>query len=81
MYNQLPRETRRYVPRFYATLMIVEDPQSFGIELPEPLPPLEDWTTVTINRSLKLESLEKELESASACLSSGPGCVHSTAHT
>ncbi len=61
MYNQLPRETRRYVPRFYATLMIVEDPVSFGIELPEPLPPLEDWTTVTVNRSLKLESLEKEL--------------------
>ncbi len=61
MYTQLPRETRRYVPRFYATIMIVEDPVSYGIELPEPLPPLEDWTNININRSLKLESLEKEL--------------------
>jgi len=38
VFEQLPRETARYVPRFLATLLIVRDPQQFGFELPEPLP-------------------------------------------
>jgi membrane-bound lytic murein transglycosylase D len=40
--------------------MIVEDPESYGIELPETLPPLKAWSTVTVERSVKLADLEKE---------------------
>ncbi|MCD4748378.1 MAG: LysM peptidoglycan-binding domain-containing protein [Thermoanaerobaculales bacterium] len=68
LYNLLPRETRRYVPRLFATLMIVEDPASYGIELPEPAPPLPEWQTVNINRTVKLENLDKSLDLAPGTL-------------
>ncbi|HEX7708762.1 MAG TPA: transglycosylase SLT domain-containing protein [Thermoanaerobaculia bacterium] len=32
----LPKETRGYVPTFYATIIIASDPQSYGFELGEP---------------------------------------------
>jgi soluble lytic murein transglycosylase-like protein len=41
LYGRLPRETRRYVPRFLATLEILDDPAKYGFELPQPLPALE----------------------------------------
>ena len=58
IYTRLPRETRRYVPRFLAVLQIVEDPAAFGFDLPDPLPPLE-WETIEIERSAELTSLDK----------------------
>ncbi len=61
LYSMLPRETRRYVPRFFATLMIVEDPAKYGITLPDPSAPLPDWTHVQINKALKLETLDAQL--------------------
>ena len=61
LYNMLPSETRRYVPRFFATLMIVEHPENYGFVLPEPDSSLEDWIRVSIHRSVKLETLDKEL--------------------
>jgi membrane-bound lytic murein transglycosylase D len=33
LYNQLPRETARYVPRFLATLHIIKDPKKYGMDL------------------------------------------------
>jgi len=60
LYQRLPRETRRYVPRFLATLAILEDPAKYGFELPEPFPPLV-FDTVEITRSAKLEALDKAL--------------------
>lgn len=39
LYESLPRETARYVPRFFATLMIIKDPAKYGMELPELIPP------------------------------------------
>ena len=41
IYTRLPRETRRFVPRFLATLHILNDPAAYGFELPEPLPAQE----------------------------------------
>ncbi len=61
LYAMLPRETRRYVPRFFATLMIVKDPAKYGITLPEPSAPLPDWTYVQIDKALKLETLDAQL--------------------
>ncbi|MAE70969.1 MAG: lytic transglycosylase [Gemmatimonadetes bacterium] len=61
LYEQLPRETRRYVPRFFATLAIIEDPGRFGIELPEPLEPLSDPMVVTTEKEFELKGIESRL--------------------
>lgn len=61
LYELLPRETRRYVPRFLAVLEILDDPERYGFhDLPEPLPPLE-YDTVALARSVKLADLEQEI--------------------
>ena len=61
LYSMLPRETRRYVPRFFATLMIVQDPTKYGMDLPEPSAPLPDWIPIQIVKALKLEQLDAQL--------------------
>jgi membrane-bound lytic murein transglycosylase D len=58
LYALLPRETRRYVPRLFAALMIIENPEKYGITLPEPYRPLEDVTVVRVERSVKLDRLD-----------------------
>ena len=35
--SALPRETRGYVPTFFATLMIVSEPEAHGFQLCEPV--------------------------------------------
>ncbi len=60
LYEMLPGETRRYVPRFFASLIIIENPDAYGMRLPEPLPPME-WTTVSVDRPVELKRLELEL--------------------
>ncbi|HSM52364.1 MAG TPA: LysM peptidoglycan-binding domain-containing protein [Thermoanaerobaculia bacterium] len=61
LYERLPRETRRYVPRFLATLAIVEDPGKYGFALPEPASPLA-FETVEITRATRLDAIERQLE-------------------
>ena len=60
VFEQLPRETARYVPRFMATLLIVRDPEKYGFELPEPLPPAA-YETVAVGRQVKLGDLDRVL--------------------
>jgi membrane-bound lytic murein transglycosylase D len=60
VFGHLPRETARYVPRFLATLAIVRDPGKFGIELPEPLPPIPT-EVVSIARHAQLADLDRAL--------------------
>jgi len=60
IYTRLPRETRRYVPRLLAVLVILEDPVAYGFELPEPFPPLE-WDEVEIERSAELTALDEAM--------------------
>ena len=60
LYERLPRETRRYVPRFLAVLAILDDPGRYGVVLPEPLPPIAH-ETVEISRSTPLEALDRAL--------------------
>lgn len=60
VYQRLPGETRRYVPRFLATLAIVENPARYGFDLPEPLDPIE-LDVVTVDRAAGLEGLEDAL--------------------
>jgi membrane-bound lytic murein transglycosylase D len=61
LYELLPRETRRYVPRLFAALQVIEDPGRYGITLPEPDPAFTDVATATVERAVKLESLEAAL--------------------
>ncbi len=60
LYSRLPSETRRYVPRFLATLAILENPAKYGFELPEPLPPIQ-YETIEIARATPLEALDRAL--------------------
>lgn len=67
LYQRLPGETRRYVPRFLATLAIVDDPGRYGFDLPDPLDPI-DVDVVQVDRAAGLEGLEKQLGLADGTL-------------
>jgi membrane-bound lytic murein transglycosylase D len=56
----LPRETARFVPRFIATLLIINDPEKYGFQLPAPDPP-QRYNTVKINRPVSLAALTKTI--------------------
>jgi len=60
LYMMLPRETSRFVPRFIATLLIVQNPDKYGFNFPQPESPLS-YETVGINRPVKLSSLSSTL--------------------
>lgn len=60
LYEMLPRETRRYVPRLFAAIAIIEDPEKYGMELPEPDAPLET-TSVEVERAVQLTRLDASL--------------------
>jgi membrane-bound lytic murein transglycosylase D len=67
IYTRLPQETRRYVPRFLATLHILNDPAAYGFELPEPMRPLE-YEILEIERPIELSSVDGILELPSGTL-------------
>ena len=60
LFRGLPRETARYVPRFLATVIIINDPEKYGMELPEPIP-ADAFETVDVDRHLKLADLDRTL--------------------
>ncbi len=60
LYLMLPRETARFVPRFIAALLIINDPEKYGFNLPRRDPSLK-FETVSINRPVKLSSLSNSL--------------------
>ncbi|OAG27534.1 lytic transglycosylase domain-containing protein [Thermodesulfatator autotrophicus] len=61
LYERLPRETARYVPRFLAVLHILNDPAKYGFDkLPTPDPPLE-YETVKVDKQYSLKTIAKAL--------------------
>ncbi len=56
LYIRLPRETARYVPRFLATLHILQDPEKYGMTGLVADPPLE-YDTVQITRRAHLKDI------------------------
>lgn len=60
LFNNLPFETARHVPRFIATLLIVNDPAKYGFDLPQPDPPIR-YETVMVNTPIRLSALAKSL--------------------
>ena len=61
LYELLPRETRRYVPRLFAALQILESPERYGFRLPEPDPVAAPLATVVVERPVELEKLDGSL--------------------
>jgi membrane-bound lytic murein transglycosylase D len=60
LYRQLPWETARFVPRFIATLLIINNPEKYGFDLPQPDAPLQ-FDSVPIDKPFKLSSLAASL--------------------
>ena len=58
LYQRLPFETARYVPRFFATLHIVRNPEKYGLDDVTPDPPLE-FEELEINRRIHLRDIAK----------------------
>jgi membrane-bound lytic murein transglycosylase D len=54
LYERLPRETARYVPRFLATLHILNTPEKYGIDLTSVDPPLT-YEPVTVAKQVSLK--------------------------
>ncbi|MFC1890705.1 lytic transglycosylase domain-containing protein [Thermodesulfobacteriota bacterium] len=67
LYLHLPSETARYLPKFLATLAILDDPQSYGITLPEPDPPLY-FKSVRVEKPARLSDIAKAYEIPLAAL-------------
>lgn len=62
LYEKLPQETARYVPRFIATLHIVSDPKKYGLEDITPEPPLT-FETIDIFRNIHLKHVAQATDS------------------
>jgi membrane-bound lytic murein transglycosylase D len=61
LYQQLPRETAQYVPRFLATLHILKDPEKYGFTLDQ----LDDqlsYEVVEIEKPVQLKTVAKEID-------------------
>jgi membrane-bound lytic murein transglycosylase D len=62
LYQKLPYETARYVPRFLATVLIIRDPQKYGIDLGTPKAVALSYEIVEINKSMRLQDIAQKLE-------------------
>jgi len=69
LYEKLPRETARYVPRFLATLHIIKNPERYGFDLGEPERPVP-YELVSVNKQMTLKSIAKEIGVSPGLLSS-----------
>jgi membrane-bound lytic murein transglycosylase D len=60
LYQRLPRETARYVPRFLATLHILNNPETYGLDTVSVDPPLE-YETVIVNKQVHLKNVARSI--------------------
>jgi len=61
LYERLPRETARYVPRFLATLHIINNPEKYGVDLTQTDRPLE-YETVDVSKQVHINSVAKSID-------------------
>lgn len=61
LYQRLPLETARYVPRFFATLQIIKHPKKYGLDKVELDSPI-DFEVVEVNRQVHLKEISKALD-------------------
>ena len=60
LYERLPRETARYVPRFLATLHILNNPETYGLDMVTVDPPME-YETMAVNKQVHLRNVAKSI--------------------
>ena len=60
LYQNLPRETARYVPRFLATLHIMNNLDQYNIKINTPLLPIA-FKTYEIKKQIRLKDIAKEI--------------------
>ena len=60
LYQRLPMETARYVPRFYATLHIIKNPEKYGFANLKADDPMV-FDTLDINRQVHLKNAAKAI--------------------
>ncbi|MFO7555524.1 MAG: LysM peptidoglycan-binding domain-containing protein [Desulfobacterales bacterium] len=60
LYERLPRETARYVPRFMATLFIINNPEKYGLDAILVDKPSE-YETVTVSKQVHLKNVAQEI--------------------
>ncbi len=69
LYERLPRETARYVPRFLAVLHIIKNKEKYGFDSVKPDDPLHS-ETVVVSRQMHLKSIAKSLAVPTSTLTS-----------
>jgi len=60
LYELLPRETARYVPRFLAVLHIIKNMDKYGLDLTSICPPME-YETVIISKQIHIKDIAKKI--------------------
>jgi membrane-bound lytic murein transglycosylase D len=60
LYERLPRETARYVPRFLATLHILDQPEKYGLDLAA-LDGPQQYETVLISKQVHLKDVARSI--------------------
>jgi membrane-bound lytic murein transglycosylase D len=70
LYQRLPYETARYVPRFLATLQIISNPQKYGMDLVLTIgnESILSYETVEINKSMRLSDIAQHIGAAEEIL-------------
>lgn len=61
LYEKLPRETARYVPRFLATLQIIANPAKYGIDMNDIECPF-DYETIEITKQVNIKDIAREID-------------------
>ncbi len=61
LYQKLPRETARYVPRFLATLHIVNNLEKYNMVIENPQSPIE-YETFEIKKKVRLKDIAREID-------------------
>jgi membrane-bound lytic murein transglycosylase D len=61
LYELLPRETARYVPRFLATLHIIKNLDKYGLDSTSISPPME-YETVIISKQIHLKNIAQKID-------------------
>jgi membrane-bound lytic murein transglycosylase D len=62
LYQRLPYETARYVPRFLATLLVIRDPQKYGIDLGTTKPDALSYEIVEVKKSMRLQDIAQKID-------------------
>ena len=67
LYQNLPRETARYVPRFLATIHIVNNLDKYNITLKSPKSPIA-YKTFNIKKQVRLKDIAREIGTTTTML-------------